>query len=333
MSFQPASNGKLRSVDEMLDLEKSILVAEVYSRATRVEDGGLCAAYIVGHGFEADEAERAMGFFHNQPELIVDAAALVDDAGADFPALVVIRWTDETPSLLTTYNGYGILREIPNNEAMRHDGLDLWHMIEALAAGRDVPEAAPLPPYNARDLRKKVYALRASIEEDREPWLVDEVAQLRAITDGNPEGCETLVARADDMEAALNGDIEVGDKFSVILMTKIERGEQSGAITDWKEVLGKEVVVAHGLDAIQAARVHALVKAEPDAYLSKAQLVNDKTMRERARDVLVIRDSGLSWMMTDLHGRRNSAAYQRLNDKLAHHDVDAAVPGRQAQGR
>jgi hypothetical protein len=317
----------------MLDLEASVLVAEVYSRATSAEDGILTAAYIIGDGFTAAEAEKAMNFFAHQPDLIVDSSALVDDAGADFPALVVIRWTDETPSLLMTYNNYGILREIPSNEAVRHDGLDLWFMVDALASGGEVPEAAPLPPYNARELRQKIYAIRASIEEDREPWLRDEVALLRTITDGNPEGCETLVARADDMEAALEGRIDVGQKFSVILSTRIERAVQTGAITDWVAALGKEVVIAHGLDALQAARVHALVKEEPEAYISKGQLVSDKTMRERVRDVFVIRDSAMSWIATDLHGRRNSAAYQRLIQKLSHHDHDQAVVTRQAQGR
>src|SRR3546814_1037106 len=84
--------------------------------------------------------------------------------------------------------------------------------------------------------------------------LAEEHETLRSLTKNNPEGSESFIATADDMEAALNGDVDVGDRFSIVIPTKVERNEQSGAIPNWIPQTGREIVVAHGLDQLQAAR-------------------------------------------------------------------------------
>src|SRR3546814_11908693 len=71
---------------------------------------------------------------------------------------------------------------------------------------------------------------RSLADEDRNPWLAEEHETLRSLTKNNPEGSESFIATADDMEAALNGDVDVGDRFSIVIPTKVERNEQSGAI-------------------------------------------------------------------------------------------------------
>src|SRR3546814_19675319 len=56
---------------------------------------------------------------------------------------------------------------------------------------------------------------RSLADEDRNPWLAEEHETLRSLTKNNPEGSESFIATADDMEAALNGDVDVGDRFSI----------------------------------------------------------------------------------------------------------------------
>src|SRR3546814_8320212 len=83
-----------------------------------------------------------------------------------------------------------------------------------------------------RALRRKIFANRALADEDRNPWLAEEHETLRRLTKNNPEGSESFIATAEDMEAALNGEDDVGDRFSIIIPTKVERNEQSGR---WEE--------------------------------------------------------------------------------------------------
>lgn len=333
MPLHTGSSAEVCTVDGMIDLDRSVVVAEVYSRAVRAEDEGLVACYFLLHSMDAGEAERAMNFFAEQPGLLVDTGALVDDAGAEFPALVTIRWTDETRNLLATVHQFGILRELPSDEVVRSDGFDLFMAFDAISSGREAAEAAPLPTYDYRALRRKVYAVRASVVDDRDPWLQHECRQLRRITEGNPEGCETLVARADDMEAALRGQVDVGTGFSVIIPTTIERQRPMGAIVDWVPQAGREIVVAHGLDGVQAARALAAVRADRDQYVSKAQLLNGPKGRERLGEPFVVRDSGLNWISTDLQGRRSSAGYERLRQAVAHSPAAAPQVGRQSASR
>lgn len=327
MPIHEGSDAEVCTVDGMVDLDRSVVVAEVYSRAVRPEDEGLIACYFLLHSMGAEEAERAMNFFAEQPGLLVDTAALVDDAGAEFPALVVIRWTDETRNLLATVHQFGILRELPSDDVIHRDGFDLFMSVDAMEQGRDLPEADPLPPYDYRSLRRKVYALRATIMDDRDPWLRRECAQLRKITEGEPEGCEALVARADDMEKALRGEVEVGNGFSVVLPTTIHRQKPSGAIMDWVPQAGREIVIAHGLDYLQAARALAAVRAEPEAYVSKAQLLHGNGGRETLGRAFVIRDSGLNWISTDLQGRRNSQGYERLKGMMTRGETSPSMQG------
>lgn len=327
MPIHVGSDAEVCTVDGMVDLDRSVVVAEVYSRAVRPEDEGLIACYFLLHSMGAEEAERAMNFFAEQPGLLVDTGALVDDAGAEFPALVVIRWTDETRNLLATVHQFGILRELPSDDVINRDGFDLFMTVDAMEQGREVPDAAPLHPYDYRSLRRKVYALRAAVMDDRDPWLQRECAQLRKITEGEPEGCESLVARADDMEKALRGEVEIGNGFSVVLPTTIERQRPSGAIVDWVPQAGREIVIAHGLDAVQAARALAAVRAEPEAFVSKAQLLHGNGGRERLGRAFVIRDSGLNWISTDLQGRRNSQGYERLKSAMTRHEGSPSMPG------
>src|SRR3546814_3201889 len=86
-----------------------------------------------------------------------------------------------------------------------------------------------------RALRRKIFANRALADEDRNPWLAEEHETSRSLTKNNPEGSESFIATADDMEAALNGDVDVGDRFSIVIPTKVERNEQSGAIPNRSE--------------------------------------------------------------------------------------------------
>ena len=327
------SSAEACTVDGMIDLDRSVVVAEVYSRAVRAEDEGLVACYFLMHSMEADEAERAMNFFSEQPGLLVDTAALVEDSNAEFPALVTIRWTDETKSLLSTVHQYGILRELPSDGVVLKDGFDLFLAFDALSHGKEAPDASPLPAYDYRALRRKVYAARASVVDDRDPWLQQECRQLRRITEGSPEGCETLVARADDMEAALTGTVDVGTGFSVIIPTTIERKRPHGAMVDWVPQAGREIVIAHGLDGIQAARTLAAVRSDREAYVSKAQLLNGGSGRENLGQPFVVRDNALNWISTDLQGRRSNAGYERLRQAVVQGAGTSVQPGRQSASR
>jgi hypothetical protein len=326
------TRGSLCAADEGVDLDRCILVAEVFEQALDTEDKGFVGCYVLAHSLELDEVERAMRFFAAQPSLIVDVERLVADAGARFPALVVIRFSDETENYLSAMHEYDILRDLPDNDVLSRAGWDLFWAHDALAAGRDVPPAAPMPQFDYRGLRRKVMACRASTQEDREPWMTAERDVLRAITRDEPEGCEKLVAEADDLDAALTGGIEFGETFSVVIPTLIERQKMNGAFAEWIPAGGREVVVAHGLDAIQAARTLKVVSDDPDLFVAKARLASKKS-RETLQKPIVVRDSGLNWMATDFSGRRAPQSYEVLKGRVNGQGDSAARLPQRAAGR
>lgn len=323
--------GSVCLADEGINLEKAAVVAEVYSRATKPSDEGFVACYFIAHDLDPEDAMKAMNFFVAQPSLIVDVNRLVADAGAEFPALVTIRYTDETRDLLATVHEYGALRELPDDEVVSREGWSLFWACEALARGEAVPEAAPLLPYDYRDLRRKIYALRAGTYDDRDPWMVEERDRLRNLIAGGPEGGEKFAAQLEDLEAALSGRIEVGETYSVVIPTSVERQRMEGAISVWVPQAGHEIVVAHGLDAIQAARVFRMVSEAPEEYVAKVQLLSGRRGRETLGRPMVVRDTALNWISTDFTGRRSGQGFEKLREGLNAGKVQegsVAVPSR-----
>jgi hypothetical protein len=308
--------GRVCRRDDLIETEKAAVVAEVYSRALRPDDGGFVAAYFLAHELETGEAEDAMNFFSAQASLLVDASRLVEDAGAEFPALVTIRYTDDVAGYMVTVNEHNILRMLPGDDVVSQEGWDIFCARRALLNGEQVDDAQDLGGFDYRALRRKVYANRASVQEDRQPWLIEEYKQLRALTQGSPEGSETMIALADDMEAALDGLVDVGDTFSVVIPTKVERSIQRGAIPDWLPQVGREVVVAHGLSAIQAARTLVVVEADPEAFVDKGALFSSLEVRETLCPAFIVPDHGLNWISTDFSGRRSKDGYERLQELL-----------------
>lgn len=317
--------GRTCRFDEAVDLHRAAVVVEIYSKSLTIHDKGLVASYFVAHDLDSEDAEKAMGYFASEPSLLVDTQRLVTDCGAEFPALVTVRFTDDTANYLSTMYEYGILRELPDDEVIRHEGWNMFWAFEALNSGLEVPEAAELPEYDYRELRRKIFAIRASTLDDRDPWLMEELKQLRTMTEGSPEGCEQFVARADDIDAALRGEVHLGEHFSVVIPTSIERKVYEGAIGDWVPQAGKEIVVAHGLDALQAARVLMLVKENPAAYVSEKQLLSGDG-REHLQQPYVKPDRRLNWISTDFSGRRSHTGYQRLKANLNVAHGDGPVP-------
>lgn len=315
MSEENWGVGRICGRDDEVNLEKSALVAEVHSRALRADDGGLVATYFLVHDLSSEEAEKAMMFFSAQPSLIVDTMRLVEDAGAEYPALVTIRYTDETAAYLATACDYDFLRMLPADDVINRSGWDLHCAIEALERGEKLSLSDGLPDFDYRSLRRKIFALRASVGEDRDPWLEMEHERLRTLTKDVPEGVESIVARADDMEAALTGAIDVGHGFAVVIPTVVERGQSDGPVFEWVPQVGREIVVAHGLDAIQAAIVLKNVRDNPDDFVAKGELLSGPKVRESARDPMVVPDMALNWISTDFTGRRNQRGYARLQQK------------------
>lgn len=330
MDGEVAGAGSVCVAGDGIDLDACCLVAEVYGNAFSPEDEAIGGSYFLAHGLSEDRAERAMEFFASQPSLIVDVNRIVDDSGAPCPARVVIRYTDQARDYLATVYEFGVLKELPEDGVVSAAGWDLFATHDALARGEPAAEAQPLPAFDYRSLRRKVMANRAGIEEDRNPWLQGELDRLRALTKDEPEGFEVMAARADDIESVLAGRVTVEEAFSVIIPTAAERQVQKGAIADWVKQAGREIVVAHGLDAIQAARVLRLVREDPEAYVSKDRLLKG-TGRETLMPAIVIADSSLNWIATDFSGRRASSAYeqlkQRLNESGAHPSSPAAERG------
>lgn len=328
--------GHICLADEGVNLDHSILMAEVHSKALRPDDGGYIACYVLVDQLEPGQAERAMQFFSSQASLLVDVSALAQDCGADFPALVTIRYSDEARKHIASACEFETLRELPNDSVISRDGWDLFCAQDAIERGLNVPLVAAIPPYDYRALRRKVYVNRASVKEDRSPWLVEELAQLRELTAHSPEGSEALVAMADDMEAAMNGSVEVGHSFSIIIPTKVERGEYDGAVYGWTQQTGREIVVAHGLDATQAAHALASVRAAPEKFVSAADLLSSKDARETILPAFAIPDTGLNWISTDFTGRRNHTAYEQMRAALGtalSSDFTQSLPSRGSNER
>ncbi len=313
MSF---ARGRVCRTDEELNLDRAVVIAEVFSRAVRPSDEGFVACYFLAHDLDEEEARRAMNFFAAQPSLLVDKHRLVEDAAAELPALVTIRYHEDPKNLLATALEYGILRELPDEQTVSQSGWDLFWAYDALKRGEEVPEAEGLPAFDYRALRRKTLALRAAVLDDRDPWLKEEYDRLRKLTEGSPEGCEKFVAMADDIQAALNGEIEIGETYSIVIPTKVERPKEVGAIMDWVPQTGREIVVAHGLNALQAARSLAIVQGNPKEFVSEAQLLSGAKGREELLAPLVIPDMGLNWIATDFSGRRSVKGYERLASLL-----------------
>lgn len=326
------TRGMVCVADEGVDLGRAIVVAEVFEQALDTGDKGLVGCYVVAHSLEVAEAESAMRFFSSQPALIVDAERLVEDAGARFPALVVIRYSDETEAFLSAMLEYDILRDLPDDDVIRPSGWDLCWALQALNEGRELPAADPLPAFDYRGLRRKVMACRAATYEDRDPWMEMEREVLRRLTRDEPEGCEKMLAEVHDLDAALSGSVDFGDTFSVVIPTLIERARQNGPIMEWVASGGREIVVAHGLDAIQAARALKVVRDDPDTFVAKSKLVSRKA-RETLQSAIVVRDVDLNWMATDFSGRRAAQAYEILRSRVAGLDPAATPVPERATGR
>lgn len=299
-----------------LNLDKCVLVAEVYGRTVIPDPDSLVSCYFVMHQMDEEEAESAMAFFAEQPSLIVDSKALADHSGAELPALVAIRWSDDTARFYNSVTYYNIYKDIPNNSVIRKDGFDLFQAIQAVSRGEDLPSCDPLPDYDYRALRRMVYALRCGVMDDKDPWFKKELDGLKEVTDGNPEGSETLLARAEDMEAAMRGEVEIGEGFSVVIPTQIERPKSAGAIIDWVSQGGREVVVGFNLSALQAAHLFKAVHENPDQFVSKEHLLSNDG-RETLGKPFVCRDSNIKWMVTDITGRRNAKAYAEVQKKMS----------------
>lgn len=327
MSEQNWRLGRVCGVEDQVNPDKSVLVAEVYSKALRADDEGLVGCYFLVQDLEQDEAERAMLFFSNQASLLVDAARLVDDAGAEFPALVTMRYSSSVPEYLVTALEFDFLRMLPGDDVISRQGWDVFCAYDALSQGKTIEGGEDLPPFDYRALRRKVYANRANVQEDRSPWLVDEHADLRELTKHNPEGSESFIAKADDMEAALKFEVEVGNYFSIVIPTKIERNVQTGAIPDWIPQTGREIVVAHGLDPLQAARALKVVTEDPEVFVSKSELRSSADEREILFPPMIVPDAGLNWISTDFSGRRDQLGYERLQALVnGSRDIDLSQP-------
>jgi hypothetical protein len=316
LSEQNWNLGSICGVDEEVNLEKSALIAEVYTKATHPDDGGFIACYFLVHDLEREDAERAMLFFSSQASLLVDVARLTEDAGAESPALVTIRYTPSVPEYLAAAVQWDFLRTLPDEHVVSREGWQLFCVNDALGRGMTLEEACELPPFDYRALRRKVYANRAVIEDDRNPWLKQELDAIKEVTKNSPEGSETFVALAEDMEAALNSEVQVGDRYSIIIPTKIQRNIQKGAVPDWIAQTGREIVVAHGLDALQAARALKIVSDDPDKFVSKSELLSGVDAREVTFPPLAIPDRKLNWISTDFSGRRNHQGYEHLRSVL-----------------
>ena len=300
---------------EEVDLDRCVLVAEVYGRTVIPDPDSLSACYFLMHKMDPQEAEEAMAFFAEQPSLIVDSKALADHSKAELPALVAIRWSDDTARFMSSVTYYNIYKEIPNNAVIRKDGFDLFQAIRAVSRGEDLPPCEPLPDYDYRSLRRMVYGLRCAVMDDKDPWFKKELEGLMEVTKGNPEGCETLLARAEDMEAAMRGEVDIGEGFSVVIPTQIERPKAAGAIIDWVSQGGREVVIGFNLSALQAAHLFKAVHDNPEAFVTKEHLLA-KDGRETLGRPFVCRDTNVKWMVTDITGRRNGAAYARLQKEM-----------------
>src|SRR3546814_8442998 len=95
-------------------LFRSALVAEIYSKAVSPDDGGLVACYFLVQDLDPADAERAMLFFSSQASLLIDTTKLVEDAGAEFPALVTIRYSNSLPAYMATALEWDFLRMLPD---------------------------------------------------------------------------------------------------------------------------------------------------------------------------------------------------------------------------
>src|SRR3546814_20987179 len=105
------------------------------------------------------------------------------------------------------------------------------------------------------------------------------------------------------MEAALNGDVDVGDRFSIVIPRNVERNEQSGAIPNWIPQTGREIVVAHGLDPLQTARALKAVSDAPDQFVTKSELHSALDFRVLVRPPPAVPDRPLTRISTAVHGR------------------------------
>jgi hypothetical protein len=319
LSDQSWRLGRICGVEDTINPDKAALVAEIYSKAISPDDGGLVACYFLAQDLDQEDAERAMLFFSAQASLLIDTSKLVEDAGAEFPALVTIRYSDSIPAYMATALQWDFLRMLPDEEVISQDGWEIFCAYDAIAQGKDVGPADELPPFDYRALRRKIFANRASAEDDRNPWLAQEHETLRNLTKNNPEGSESFIATADDMEAALNGEVDVGDRFSIIIPTKVERNEQTGAIPNWIPQTGREIVVAHDLNPLQAARALKVVTDAPDQFVSKSELQSGVDVREIVCTPMAVPDKALNWISTDFSGRRDQLGYDRLQSALNAH--------------
>src|SRR3546814_12535757 len=93
-----------------------------------------------------------MLFFSSQASLLIDTTKLVEDAGAEFPALVTIRYSNSIPAYMATALEWDFLRMLPDEDVISRDGWDIYCAYDAIQNGKDVDEADDLPPLDYREI-------------------------------------------------------------------------------------------------------------------------------------------------------------------------------------
>src|SRR3546814_8800234 len=86
-----------------------------------------------------------MLFFSSQASLLIDTTKLVEDAGAEFPALVTIRYSHSIPAYMATALEWDFLRMLPDEDVISSDGWDILCAYDAIQKGKDVDEADDIP--------------------------------------------------------------------------------------------------------------------------------------------------------------------------------------------
>ena len=304
-------SGRPRVADGGFEAGMSCIVAQVYSGSVGSEDRDYIASFILVDALDPVTALSGSAWFGSAPEGLVDEAALVEIAGANLPAVVMIRSARELGAFAA--EAADSMYDVPFG-AIDAEGWDIFSRLEA--ARLNGIEPSELPSFDVGALSAHLMAARAADDADRIPGLESAAELLDRLLSRERSGSATAAGeeRAErlltSMHNALAGERALSDRWSVVVPVKVQRRFMEGTYPAWRDSEVISVVVGFGLEPAEAAALWFEVDRDASRFVRTELHGVTNKVRDVIQPAVVRRDRHLDWTLVDGGRRRLPSAYE-----------------------
>jgi len=183
-----------------------------------------------------------------------------------------------------------------------------------------------LPEFSHIDLLRKIYLLRERSDRDGLMKYLHLAHQAMAENPENVDGCALIYDLVS--ETLIEPDFQTsfpGERYSVIIPVGVTYWRDTPEATLRRSLapVWSYVVIAHGLDILQAVTLHHEVAESSQEWLEKARVGVNLIKSEIIKDPQIILDEALPPLACDFNGRRNEARYNQFRTALEARSVIA----------